>query len=240
MNLEFELKTVLKNQGADFVCFVDVSRLPREQNKQYPTAILIGIALSPGYIKKIADTPDYMQDMIRENKVNKDEFNIKEIKTDGMADSIAGYLTNKGYSAYSQSEANINSTGFYDKKAKRTPLPHKTIAGLAGLGWIGKHNLLVTREFGSAVSMCSVLTDAPVKTVLSAPLKPRCGKCSICKDICAVNAIEGNTWSIGTSRDELIDVYKCNTCLKCLALCPWTQKYMKKQNIAFFKAMQST
>ena len=29
-------------------------------------------------------------------------------------------------------------------------------------------------------------------------------------------------------RDDLIDVFKCNSCLKCLVFCPWTQKYSKK------------
>ena len=128
----------------------------------------------------------------------------------------------------SQSEDNIYSTGFYNEKTKSTPLPHKTIAGLAGLGWIGKHNLLVTPEFGSAICMCTVLTDAPIEPVLHTPVNSQCGNCSICKDICSFKAIEGNTWNIRTSRDELVDVYKCNTCLRCLVFCPWTQIYMKK------------
>lgn len=84
--------------------------------------------------------------MISNNLVTKDEFYLEEIKVDRTADYIADFLTTKGYSAYSQSEDNINATGFYDKKTKSSPLPHKTIAGLAGLGWIGKHNLMVTPE----------------------------------------------------------------------------------------------
>ena len=92
-------------------------------------------------------------------------------------------------------------------------------------------NLLVTHEFGSAICMCPVLTDAPLKTVLHTPLNSLCGNCSICKDICPVKAIEGNTWNIKTPRDELVDVYKCNMCLKCLVHCPWTQIYMKKNLI---------
>jgi len=228
MSLENEIRYELRCRGADFVYFADISRLSEEQNKRYPNALLIGITLSPDYIRKITDTPDYVQNMINNNQKNVDEFHVKEANTDRLADYIAGYLLLKGYSAYSQSEDNINSTGYYDEETKSTPLPHKTIAVLAGLGWIGKHNLLVTAEFGSAISMCTVLTDAPLKTVLYTPANPLCGNCTICRDICPARAIKGNIWSIKTSRDELVDINKCNTCLKCLAFCPWTQKYMKK------------
>ena len=43
-----------------------------------------------------------------------------------------------------------------------TPLPHKTVATRTGLGWIGKNCLLVTKEYGSAVRLSSLLTDAPL------------------------------------------------------------------------------
>ncbi len=228
MSIQDELKTELKTLGADFVHFADISHLLAEQNKGYSTAILIGNTLSPDFIQEVTNKPDYLEEMIRINKLKDDEFHVKEAETDKMADFVASYLISKDYSAYSQSESNLYTTGFYDEKIKNTPLPHKTIAGLAGIGWIGKNSLLVTAEFGSAICICSVLTNAPLKTVRHTPANPLCGDCKICKDVCKTNAIEGEKWTIGTSRDTLIDVNKCNMCLKCLALCPWTQKYMKK------------
>jgi epoxyqueuosine reductase QueG len=202
--------------------------LPKKQTRHFSNAILIGIALSKDFLKKVTHTPDYVKDMIRNNNFDDDEFLQKETKADRLADYIAGYLASKGYSAYSQSEEHNWSTGIFDEKTKTSPLPHKTIAGLAGLGWIGKHNLLVTHEFGSAVCMCTVLTDAPFTTVSYPPETSRCGNCRTYRDICSVNAIKGNTWSITTSRDELVDVYACMTCLECLVFCPWTQKYMNE------------
>jgi epoxyqueuosine reductase QueG len=231
MSFKSGLKSELENKGADFVHFVNISKLSNKQSKGYPNAILLGIVLSPAYIQKISATSDYVQKMRLNNQVKIDEFYLKEKKADRLADYIASYLKVKGFSAYSQSEDNLYETGFYDKKMKSTPLPHKTIACLAGLGWIGKHNLLVTAEFGSAICMRSVLTDAPLATVLHTPAQSLCGDCSICEEVCSIKAIKGNTWNLGISRDKLVDVYKCNTCLKCLALCPWTQKFMKK-NIA--------
>lgn len=217
MALEAEIKSELKNGGVDFVHFVDISHLSGLQNKNFPNAILFGIAFSPEYIQK----------MIPGNPINKDEFLRKESVVDKLADHIENYLQQKGYSAYSQSEDNLSLTGFYDEKTKNTPLPHKTIALLAGLGWIGKNNLLISPDFGCAFCMCTVLTNAPLKTVLRNPAKPRCESCSICKNACSAKAIKGNLWNIDTSRDEMIDVYKCDCCLKCLAFCPWTQSYMK-------------
>lgn len=229
MSLEQELKKELKDQGAGFVCFVDISHLSSEQNRQYPTAVVMGVVLSPGYVRKITNEPDYVEEMVRNNQISEDEFALKEIATDRMADHIASYLIAKGYSAYSQSEDNLSSTGFYDKNTKSSPLPHKTIAGLGGLGWVGKHNLMITNEFGSAISICTVLTDAPLKTVSHTPARSLCGECRICVDICSPGAIKGKEWDINASRDELVDVYKCTTCLKCLVFCPWTQAYLKKQ-----------
>lgn len=229
MSLEPEVTKELNDQGADFVFFVDISHLSAGQNRRYPTAILFGVQLSPAYIKKVTDTPDYVEEMVRKNQISEDEFEQKEKATDRMADYIASYLVAKGYSAYSQSENNLELTGLYDEQIKSSPLPHKTIAGLGGLGWIGKHDLLVTHEFGCAISMCTVLTDAPLKTISHTPENSRCGECRICVDICSPGAIKGKEWDINVLRDDLVDVFKCTSCLKCLAFCPYTQAYIEKK-----------
>lgn len=218
MSLESELRTEIHKRGVDFVYFVDISHLSQKQNKGYPNAILFGMALSP--------------ESIHSNQIDKNDFYSKEVLTDQLADHIAEYLAIKGHSAYSQSEANIYATSYYDEIKKSTPLPHKTIAGLAGFGWIGKHNLLVTSEFGSAISMCSVLTDAPLSAVSDSPANPECGECWICKDLCDVGAIKGETWTASTIRDDMLDVNSCTSCLKCLVFCPLTQGYLERRSQA--------
>ena len=230
MPIQNEIITELKRKGADFVHFANISQLSKKQNKGLPNAILFGIILSRKYIEKVSSTPDYVEKMVRSKDMDNDEFHVTEQKTDKLADFIADYISQKGYKAYSQSEDNIYTTGYYDEGNKCTPLPHKTIALLAGLGWIGKHNLLVTPAYGSAVSMCTVLTDAPLQTILHETQTSRCGECIICKNVCPVKAIKGTQWKMGILRNEIVDVGICTTCLLCLALCPWTQKYMKKNN----------
>lgn len=234
MSLQNEIIHHLKAQGADFVRFVDISHLPAEQNRNYHHAILFGIALTPTYLRKVTDTPDFVENLVRNKQMDQDEFHLKEIQTDRMADDLAIFLEKNGYAACSQSEAHLEEIGSYDVKTKTTPLPHKTIAGLAGLGWIGKHNLLVTEKYGSAISMCTVLTDAPVKSILDVPVPSQCGDCKVCQDICEVHAIKGKHWNQEIPRDDRLDVFTCTTCLKCLVHCPWTQRYVIN-NLSFIQ-----
>jgi epoxyqueuosine reductase len=151
---------------------------------------------------------------------------LTELKTDKIADNIEKYIESKGFGAYSQSERNIIATGYYDEENKRTPFPHKTIAVLAGLGWIGKHNLLVHKKYGSAFSLCSVLTNAPLESKRQEPIIPYCGKCTICQEICKTNAIKGGIWNRKMERGKIVDIFLCTTCFQCVVHCPWTQKYM--------------
>jgi len=227
MLLDNKIKLQLKNEGIDFTHFVDISYLSKEQTKGFSAAILFGIVLSPAYLQKVSETSAYVEKMKQTRQIQNDEFHLTELKTDRIADKLANYLLDTGFKAYSQSEANIEKTGFYNKLNNSTPLPHKTIARLAGMGWIGKHNLLVTPQFGSATSMCTVLTNAPVKTIRHTPSDSKCGKCTICIETCPTNALSGKNWNKKTTRDNLLNYKKCTTCLECMVHCPWTQKYIQ-------------
>lgn len=213
MSIEDKILLRLKSLGADFVHFVDITGLSEKENKSYPTAILFGIVLPPDYVRKLNDS--------QETDVS--EFSSGEEKVGELAELIAEELVKEGYAAYSQSDHNIYATGYYEESCKTTPLPHKTIAVLGGLGWIGKDNLLVTKEYGSAINLCSVLTDAPVKSISHIPMKSRCGACKICQTICPAKVIKGNIWKPGMAREELLDVYHCAECLKCMVACPWNR-----------------
>lgn len=59
---------------------------------------------------------------------------------------------------------------------------------------------------------------------------PKCGKCTVCKNICPAQVIHGTIWEAGMNRDLIVDVYNCACCLKCLVNCPWSQKYMKSNS----------
>jgi epoxyqueuosine reductase len=213
-----ELISELNARGVSFVRTVDISILSEKENMGYSVAILIGIVLSPGYIFRLS----------KENILDHSEFGEKEHIADELAEWTADFIIEKGYSALAQSEKSLLAHGFYDEATKTTPLPHKAIALMAGLGWIGKDNLLVTKEYGSAFCMSTVLTNAPLPAENKPILMPKCGDCTVCKDICPAAVIHGSTWNREVHRDLIVDVYHCIGCLKCLANCTWTQKYMHK------------
>jgi epoxyqueuosine reductase len=210
-----ELISALNHRGVNFIKTVDISMLSVKENRGYRVAILIGIVLSPGYIFRLS----------KKNITDHSEFCEKERRADELAEWTANFIVAKGYKAFAQSEKNLIN-GYYDETTKTTPLPHKKIALLAGLGWIGKNNLLVTKEYGSALCMCTILTNAPVPIENRSIIMPKCGECTVCKDICPTGAIHGYTWEPGMNRDFIVNVYHCDGCLKCLVSCPWTQKYM--------------
>ncbi|MFI4969127.1 MAG: tRNA epoxyqueuosine(34) reductase QueG [Lysobacterales bacterium] len=67
------------------------------------------------------------------------------------------------------------------------PVLEKALARNAGLGWIGKHTLLLSRDAGSWFFLGEIYTDLPLP--LDEPETPHCGTCTRCIDICPTHAI---------------------------------------------------
>jgi len=227
MLLQHKLKLFLFKKGMSFIYFVDVSHLSQRQNQSFKVAILFGKSLSKKYLNKVASTPNYVEAMKRNNEISKDEFHNTELYTDQVANELEAYLKIQKVNAFSQSEENILKNALYNLEDKSTPLPHKTIALMAGMGWIGKNNLLITPQYGCGISMCSVLCNAPLITQNTLPLKPQCDGCTTCYDACSPKAINGETWQYAMPRLDLIDVHHCTTCFQCVVQCPQTIKYAK-------------
>lgn len=67
------------------------------------------------------------------------------------------------------------------------PVLEKPLALKAGLGWMGKHSLLLDRHMGSWFFLGEIYTDLPLP--VSQPQRPLCGSCRRCLDICPTRAI---------------------------------------------------
>lgn len=201
----------------DIIRTVDITSLPLEENRGYSCAVLLVKALPKEYIYRLN----------HEKETDYTVFTNYEKQTDELADKLAVIIQDNGYRAISQSENGIDFRGEYDEKTKSSILPHKKIATMSGLGWIGKNNLLVTEKYGAAISMCSVLTDMPLNTVKTEIISGRCGECNLCVKVCPVQAIHGKKWELGMNRDDIVDVFQCITCLKCLSGCRYSIIYSR-------------
>ncbi|MHB8666260.1 MAG: tRNA epoxyqueuosine(34) reductase QueG [Burkholderiales bacterium] len=67
------------------------------------------------------------------------------------------------------------------------PVMEVELAAKSGLGWRGKHTLLLSRDAGSYFFLGEIYTDLPLPT--DAPVAEHCGSCSKCLDICPTGAI---------------------------------------------------
>lgn len=104
----------------------------------------------------------------------------------------------------------------------------------AGLGWIGKNDVLITERYGPRVRLSAVLIDHefPCGTPVT---ESKCGDCHLCVDVCPYKALSGETWNINSRRNDIIDYQLCNekrsffiqklgrksSCGLCLVVCPY-------------------
>jgi len=126
------------------------------------------------------------------------------------------------------------------------PFRDKVWAQRAGLGWIGKHSILITRQYGSWVFLGALLTTLDLEP--DAPHESHCGKCQKCRECCPTGAIlEGGQLNAracisyltiehpGHISSRYIPhlsgwVYGCDTCQD---VCPWNRFAKPTKNIDF-------
>lgn len=223
------LKKELIKKGASIIGFADLSGIPLDKRNEMPYGISIAVALNPHIILGIKNGPtqEYYEEYKR---VNEHLDNL---------DKYAGKVLNDyGYKAILKTTTEVA----VESDSHSTILPHKTVATRAGIGWIGKCALLVTKEYGSAIRISSVLTNAPLK--VGTPInESQCGSCCACKLACPGNAPSGENWNVNMKRDSFFNAYSCckvateksaevgiddTICGKCIEVCPWTRKYLDK------------
>jgi epoxyqueuosine reductase QueG len=230
MSLNEQIKNVLKEMGADLVGFADVTDVPLDMTGEFPAAVSIAVKLNPAVITEISNGPtqSYYQEYLRVN---------------GLIGKLCGQIEDLLIVGGRQARAIEATTGNFDAHTLSMPVQHKTIATRAGLGWIGKSALLVTEEYGPAVRLGSVLTDAVFE--MGQPVNAsRCGDCRRCVDHCPAGAIAGSNWTVGATRESIYDAFECRNiamnlskqhginstiCGICINVCPWTQKYISRE-----------
>ena len=130
-----------------------------------------------------------------------------------------------------------------------SPVSEKVWAQRAGIGWIGKHTNLITRDYGSWIFLGEIILDCDLiyDNVFDDDL---CGTCTACIDSCPTDAIISE-YQIDAKKcisyltienkgdipleysDKMNDwIYGCDICQE---VCPWNQKFSVKSNENVFK-----
>lgn len=78
------------------------------------------------------------------------------------------------------------------------PVLDKAWAAKSGLGWVGKHSLLLTKHIGSFYFVSELILDLELE--YETPVTDHCGSCTACIDACPTNAIVA---------DRVVDGSKC-------------------------------
>lgn len=95
-------------------------------------------------------------------------------------------LRNRLQQLASRIEAAIGPFG-YRVFTDSAPVMEVALAAQGGLGWRGKHTLLLDRDGGSMFFLGEILVDVPFPA--DAPESDHCGHCRRCIDICPTQAI---------------------------------------------------
>jgi epoxyqueuosine reductase len=116
----------------------------------------------------------------------------------------------------------IPTSQVVDWQNQKGHLSHKKIAVAAGLGWIGRNNLLVTPQYGAQVRLVTILTDMPLSTDTS--LTGDCGDCRVCITTCPAKAIKETQQDFDHQacfvqlkefqRKKIVPQYICGICVK--------------------------
>jgi epoxyqueuosine reductase len=103
--------------------------------------------------------------------LGRDYHKVLRAKLQSLADRIRDEIGEFGYRVFTDS----------------APVMEVALARNAGLGWRGKHTLLLTRERGSWFFLGEIYTDLPLPA--SAPVSEHCGTCEACIAACPTGAI---------------------------------------------------
>ncbi len=175
-----KIKRFCLNWGADLFGAADISgmkeafSISQEVIQPLNNAVCLGARTSVQVLSEIQQHP---------TKLYFHHYRTINMFLDQLALRLSNHIQNLGFRSLP-----IPASQIVDWQKQTAHLSHKHIAHLAGLGWIGRNNLLVNDKFGSHFRLVSVLTDMPLK--LDKPSKEDCGNCRACMVVCPVKAIK--------------------------------------------------
>jgi epoxyqueuosine reductase len=191
-------------------------------------------SLVPGTVRVISARMDYRPDaadslgvladgskaFVARYALGRDYHKVLRARLQRLAHRIAEEVGRFGYRVFTDS----------------APVMEVELARKAGLGWRGKHTLLIARDAGSFFFLGDIYTDLPLPA--DAPVGEHCGRCKKCINVCPTRAIVGPyrldarrcisyltielKGSIPAELRPLVGnrVYGCDDCQ---LVCPWNR-----------------
>ena len=173
------LRKFCRQQAIDLFGVADISEIKSDIKISPPVlekldkAVCLGVRLSNGVMQEIVNAP---------TKLYSHHYRVANFVLDQAAFRICNYIQNKGFLVLA-----IPVSQIIDWQSQTGHLSHKQVGVLAGLGWIGRNNLLVNKKLGAQLRLVTILTDMPLKT--DKPSKQNCGDCKLCVQACPAGAI---------------------------------------------------
>lgn len=203
------LKEFCLSRGAALFGVADISSLNEEPLlSNFNSAISLGARVSSSVLEQIDQFP---------TKLYFHHYRTLNVFLDQLALSAANFIQNLGFKSLP-----IPASVIVDWQKQTAHLSHKRIGYLAGLGWIGRNNLLVNRNLGSQFRLVTVLTNIPLES--DSPAKEDCGNCRACMVICPAKAIREKQEDFDHQgcfsllkefqRQKIVDQYICGICVK--------------------------
>ena len=134
------------------------------------------------------------------------------------------------------------------------PVMEKSWAVRAGIGWLGKHSNVISKEYGSWIFLGELLLNLELE--YDEPAVDHCGTCRICLDACPTSAItesqviDSNKCisyaTIELREEELPEnissnlqgwIYGCDICQE---VCPWNRFEQPTEETRFAPRMDET
>lgn len=173
--------TLLASLDVDAVGVADLSLYQREilglpgiEPGMYTRAVCFGFAVSKSVLETLTDGPTvfYLH-----------HYRQANYRLDMTAYLLAREIEKRGYRALP-----FPASQLVDWQNQKAHLSHKHVGVIAGIGWIGRNNLLVHPKYGSQMRYNTVFTDMPLEPATSDP-QLGCGTCRACIASCPAGAI---------------------------------------------------
>ena len=212
------LKDFCMQQGADVFGVADIESLRGTLNIAdeiiggLDTAVCIGVRLSSKILADIIEKP---------TKLYFHHYRTANMFLDQLAFTAANWIQRKGFQAVS-----IPASQILDWQQQTAHLSHKHIGHKAGIGWIGRNNLLVNPQLGAQFRLVTLLTDLPLK--IDTPLDVDCEDCRRCIAVCPAGAIKEKKEEFdhqacfemlkGFQKANIVGQYICGICVHACGL----------------------